>query len=159
MGDSGREKGREKTSAGETASAGEFEPPAQGGAADAGEVPVNPSIPQKFGYAFQGIAHGVKTQINVRIHLVATVLAVALALALRVPVSQLVTIVLLCAAVISAELMNTAIESVVDLVSPEYHRLAKAAKDCAAGAVLVLAIAAVVIGLVVYGEAILALLG
>lgn len=55
-------------------------------------------------------------------------------------------LVLLIAAVISAELFNTAIEAVIDLISPEQHPLAKAAKDAAAGAVLVLAIAALVIG-------------
>jgi len=59
-------------------------------------------------------------------------------------------LILLIAAVIAAELLNTAIEAVVDLVSPDYHPLAKAAKDTAAGAVLILAIAALLVAVVLF---------
>lgn len=120
---------------------------------------IDRSLPRKFGYALAGIAHGFKTQLNLRIHAAVAVVAVIAAIVLKVPAPEFLLIGVLIAAVISAELFNTAIESVVDLASPQVHPLAKAAKDCAAGAVLVLAIASVVLGLIIYIRAGLALIG
>lgn len=77
-------------------------------------------------------------------------LALALALLLRAPLAP---IVLCCALVLSLELVNTALEAVVDLVSPQVHPLAKVAKDAAAAAVLVASIGAALVGLVVLGPA------
>ncbi len=64
-------------------------------------------------------------------------------------------LILTVANILAAEMINTAIESVVDLISPDYHPLAKFAKDMAAGAVLLLAIAAVVIGILLFGNKII----
>lgn len=105
---------------------------------------------RSFGFAAQGIAYAFRTQRNLRIHAIAALAALLLAVWLRFSPEELAIVVLLCSAVIAAELINTAIEAAVDVASPMPHPLAGAAKDTAAGAVLVLAVAAVVIGLVLY---------
>ena len=96
---------------------------------------------ESFGYAWQGIVRASRER-NFRIHCVVAVAAFAISIGL----------------VLSSECINTALESVVDLASPEIHPLAKTAKDCAAGSVLVLAIMAVVVGCIVYGTALFNLL-
>ena len=104
-----------------------------------------------FRCAWDGIAYAVRTQRNMKIHLGIAVLAVALGFALRIDGASWAAVILGIAAVFAAECVNTAIESVVDLVSPEYHELARRAKDCGAGAVLVFAIVALVVAAVVFG--------
>ena len=78
-------------------------------------------------------------------------IVVLLAAILRLSAPEWAILVLTIGAVLAAETFNTVIETVVDLVSPEHHELAKAAKDTAAGAVLLLAMAAVVVGLLILG--------
>ncbi|MDB5045396.1 MAG: DeoR family transcriptional regulator [Deinococcus sp.] len=102
------------------------------------------------GFAWAGVRQVYRSQANFRIEVWAGVLAVALALALRAPLPP---IVLCCALVLSLELLNTAVEAVVDLASPHVHPLAKVAKDAAAAAVLVGSGGALVVGLVVLGPA------
>ncbi|MFB9992467.1 diacylglycerol kinase [Deinococcus oregonensis] len=102
------------------------------------------------GFAWAGIQHSYRLQANFRIEVWAGALAVALALLLRAPLAP---ILLCCGLVLSLELMNTALEAVVDLASPELHPLAKIAKDAAAAAVLVASIAAALVGVVVLGPA------
>ena len=97
-----------------------------------------------FRCAWDGIAYAVRTQRNMKIHLGIAVLAVALGFALRIDGASWAAVILCIAAVFAAE-------SVVDLVSPEYHELARRAKDCGAGAVLVFAIVALVVAAVVFG--------
>jgi diacylglycerol kinase len=102
-----------------------------------------------FRYAFAGLGAAWRTQRNVRIHAF-IVLAVAVAgVVLRWPPLAWALVVLASALVLSVELLNTAVEAVVDLASPEYHPLAKRAKDVAAAAVLVAAAGAVAIGAIV----------
>lgn len=96
------------------------------------------------GFAAQGLRHAFATQANFRIEVVAAVLAVAFAVWLKVPLAP---ILLACALVLSLELVNTALEAVVDLVSPEQHPLAKVAKDAAAGAVLLSSLGALLVGM------------
>ncbi|WP_019585796.1 diacylglycerol kinase [Deinococcus apachensis] len=108
------------------------------------------------GFAWAGIIHTYRVQANFRIEIWAAVLAVTLALALRAPLSP---ILISCALVLSVELLNTALEAVVDLASPGWHPLAKLAKDAAAGAVLVASLGALLVGLVVLGPPLLRLLG
>ncbi|CAH2032325.1 diacylglycerol kinase family protein [Trichlorobacter ammonificans] len=96
--------------------------------------------------ALEGIGYGVTTQRHLRFHLIAGSLALIVGTFKGLAIVEWMVLVLLIAAVIAAELFNTALEAVVDLVAPEYHPLAKAAKDAAAGAVLTLAFAALVIG-------------
>lgn len=102
-----------------------------------------------FGYAFEGIWYTVSTQRNMKIHL--TVAPIVLILGAIVSLSPIewCIIVLVIAGVMSLELVNTAIEAMVDLESPQYQPLAKIAKDVAAGAVLLMAVAAVCIGCII----------
>lgn len=100
------------------------------------------------GFAWAGIAHSYRTQPNFRIETWAAALALALTVWLRAPLAP---IALACALVLALELVNTAVEAVVDLVSPEPHPLAGVAKDAAAAAVLLASLGAVVVGLAVLG--------
>jgi diacylglycerol kinase (ATP) len=103
--------------------------------------------------AWAGTRYGWRTQPNLRIEVAAAAAATALALALG---TGLVAVWVASAVVLVAELANTAIEALTDLVSPEHQPLARAAKDAAAGAVLVAASFAVGIGLVALGPPLLA---
>lgn len=105
-----------------------------------------------FAYAWQGIAHTIKTQRNFRFHIAATVYVTAFSLFYELTVGEYVLLALTFSSVISAELINTAVEAAVDLCSPEQHRLAKIAKDAAAGAVLVTAFFAVIVGVLLFGD-------
>ena len=107
-------------------------------------------------FAWAGVAHAYRTQANFRIEVACGVLACALAVALHAPLAP---IVLCCALVLSLELVNTALEALTDLASPDLHPLAKIAKDAAAGAVLVASLGALVVGAVVLGTALWRLFG
>ncbi len=107
------------------------------------------SVWHSFRYAFAGIWHTLKTQRNAKIHTAITVAVLLLGVWLRLPAPDWAVLALTIGVVFAAEIINTAIEAVVDLVAPEFHPLAKIAKDAAAGSVLVLAIAAVVVGLLI----------
>jgi diacylglycerol kinase (ATP) len=97
-----------------------------------------------FRYAWAGVHYAFQTQRNFRIHVVVGLTAVGLSLVLRLSRVEVAIISLTIGAVLTMELLNTALESVVDLtVRQTYHELAKIAKDCAAGAVLISALAAV----------------
>lgn len=99
-----------------------------------------------FKYAWTGICYAFLTQRNFRIHVVIGSLAIGLGVFLHVSLMEIAVIVLTIGAVLAMELLNTAIESLVDLtVQQTYHDLAKIAKDCAAGAVLVSSFAAIAI--------------
>ena len=99
-----------------------------------------------FKYAWSGIAYAFKTQRNFRIHISIGTLAICLGIFLHISSVEIAVIGLTSGLVLVMELLNTAIESVVDLtVKQTYHELAKVAKDCAAGAVLVSALAAVLV--------------
>ena len=93
-----------------------------------------------FKCAATGIAHACKTQRNFKIELGFAVAAVVLGVAFSIDFTQWAVISVCVGAVLAGECVNTSIESVVDLVSPEYHELAKHAKDCAAGAVLLMSL-------------------
>lgn len=105
-----------------------------------------------FTYAWQGIVYAVKTQRNLRFHMTAAVYVTAFSFFYGLTRGEYVLLMLTFSSVISAELINTAVEAAVDLCSPEHHRLAKIAKDAAAGAVLVTAIFAVIIGVLLFGD-------
>jgi diacylglycerol kinase (ATP) len=103
-----------------------------------------------FGYAFKGIYYATKTQLNFRIHLVATFLAVITGLLLKLSADEWKWISLCIALVLTAELMNTALETLTDMVSPDYHIKAGIVKDMAAAAVLITAIFSVIIALIIF---------
>ncbi|MER3514049.1 MAG: diacylglycerol kinase [Chloroflexota bacterium] len=102
-----------------------------------------------FRYAFAGLAYVLRTQRNMWIHAVIAVGVVALGLWLSLV--EWALLVLTIALVFTAETANTIVETTIDLITQEHHPLAKVAKDVAAGAVLLSAMAAVVIGLLILG--------
>lgn len=101
--------------------------------------------------ALQGIAYTVKTQRNMQIHVAAAVLVLAATWWLRIPRSDVLLVFFSIALVFALELVNTAVEAMVDLASPDWNAKAKVAKDASAGAVLVVAILSVLIGISVFG--------
>jgi diacylglycerol kinase (ATP) len=102
------------------------------------------SLLVSFRYAWAGVTYAFVTQRNFRIHVFVGFLAIALSIYLKLSVVEMAIIGLTIGAVLAMELLNTALESVVDLtVKQTYHELAKIAKDCAAAAVLVSSLAAV----------------
>ncbi len=119
----------------------------------------SPNLLASFGFALQGIAHALRTQRNFKVHLVVTALVIVAGVALGISVEQWAILVGMIALVLQAELVNTALEAVIDHVAPEFHAFAKVAKDCAAGAVFVCAFAAVIVGLLILGPRLFALLG
>ena len=99
-----------------------------------------------FKYAGQGVGYAFRTQRNFRIHLLLGAIALSLSIFFKLSAVSFAIISLTIALVLVLELLNTALEAVVDLtVGREFHQLAKIAKDCAAGSVLIAAIAAVLI--------------
>jgi diacylglycerol kinase (ATP) len=99
-----------------------------------------------FRYAWAGLAYAFHTQRNFRIHLCVGSVAIALSFILGLARVEVAIIALTIGAVLTMELLNTALESVVDLtVEQTYHELAKIAKDCAAGAVLISALASILV--------------
>ncbi|MCL1796849.1 MAG: diacylglycerol kinase family protein [Eggerthellaceae bacterium] len=111
-----------------------------------------------FRCAGAGLITTLKRQRNARIHLAFAVAAVVLGLALRIDFLGWLAIIISIALVIGVECINTAVETIVDLVSPGYHELAKKAKDSAAAAVLVVSLSSLVVAAFVYGKAILDLI-
>ena len=112
-----------------------------------------------FKYAWAGISYAFKTQRNFRIHLCVCVLAICLGVFLHLKAVEIAVIGITSGLVLALELLNTAIESVVDLtVKQTYHELAKIAKDCAAGAVLVSALVAVLVAAMLLLPPLLALI-
>ena len=105
---------------------------------------------KSFSYAIQGINTFLKTQHNAWIHAFATVLVIVLGNIVRLSFSEWCLIFLAIALVFITEMLNTAIEFLTDLASPEFHPLAKKTKDVAAGAVLFSTIIALIIGLLVF---------
>ncbi len=111
-----------------------------------------------FGYAFNGIWHAAATQLNFKVHLVAAVVAICGGWALHISSYEWLWIILCIGLVLAAELFNTAIEFLTDLVSPEYNKKAGFVKDMSAGAVLIIAICALIIGLIIFTPKLLVLI-
>jgi diacylglycerol kinase (ATP) len=111
---------------------------------------------RSFHHAFEGIIYATRTQRNMRLHLIAAALVLVATLYLRLQRPYVIGIVVAIAMVLAFELVNTAVEALVDLLSPRPHPLAKVAKDAAAGAVLIVAFAAAGVGYLTFYEGILA---
>jgi diacylglycerol kinase (ATP) len=112
-----------------------------------------PTLLDSFNYAFEGIIHVLRTQRNLRIHFIAAVLVFGAAIAVGVSRIQLIALVLAIAFVLVAEMLNTAIEGVIDVSTTSFDPNAKLAKDIAAGAVLIASITALVVGYLVFESA------
>ena len=104
-----------------------------------------------FGHAGRGVWSALRSEVHLRFHAAATVLVLGLGFYCEITRLEWALVTLAVAAVWTAELMNTAIEALTDLASPAYHPLAGKAKDVAAGAVLLAALGAAVVGMLVFG--------
>ena len=105
---------------------------------------------RSFGYAFSGIAALLRDEHNSRIHLFAMVCVIAAGFILRISAMEGCVVALCCGGVLMAEAMNSAVEALADLVSPEFHPLIKKAKDVGAAGVLMMAMAAAAAGLIIF---------
>lgn len=105
---------------------------------------------RSFGYAWKGIRQCVGKEQNLSFHLIATAAVIAAGFFFGITRTEWIIIVLCIGMVIAAELVNTAIEKLVDLVSPQRHPIAGQVKDIAAGAVLVCAVAAAIVGIIIF---------
>lgn len=116
------------------------------------------SLAESFLCALAGIVYAFKTQRNIKIHFFAAIIVIMLSYMLRLSISEILQVLLTITIVLVAEMINTAIESVVDMYTTEYHPLAKAAKNVAAGAVLISAVNAVIVGYIIFFRKIIMLL-
>jgi diacylglycerol kinase len=103
-----------------------------------------------FGFAFKGLRYAATTQPNFRIHLLLTVIAIALGFVLGISFNEWEWIMLSIALVLATELLNTGIETLTDLVSPGYNEKAGRVKDVCAGAVVIVALFALLTGIVIF---------
>ena len=103
-----------------------------------------------FKYAFNGVRWTIEREQNMIIHIIITILVIFMGLFFKISRYEWMILIITIALVISLEIINTSIEALTDLVSPKKSELAKIAKDCSAGAVLVLAIASVIEGLIIF---------
>ncbi|GAB4294445.1 MAG: diacylglycerol kinase [Marinilabiliales bacterium] len=110
---------------------------------------------KSFKYAFNGIGYAFKTQPNLLVHSVVAILVIAAAIILKISLYEWALIVFAIGLVITAELINTAIEYLVDLISPGYNKKAGLVKDISAGFVLIASISAFIIGLIIFIPAII----
>jgi diacylglycerol kinase (ATP) len=113
-----------------------------------------PTILDSFNYAFEGIIHVLRTQRNMRIHFLAAAAVLIAAIAIGVTRLELIALMISIAFVLIAEMINAAIEGAVDVSTTSFDPNAKLAKDIAAGAVLIATANAVVVGYLVFSEAV-----
>lgn len=123
-----------------------------------GRLPSHPSFRRSFLFALQGFRTALRQERNIKVMLAGGAFAVAMGVILRIDAVSWAIVLVCCGMVIAAELLNTAIETVVDLVSPEFHPLAGQAKDIAAAASWVLSLTAAVVGVIVYANALVRLM-
>lgn len=107
---------------------------------------------KSFIYAWSGITQTFKSERNFQIHVSISFIMLIVGMILGFTTFEWVLLLFLLGGMLSLELINTALEHVVDLITPDYHPLAKAAKDAAAGAVLVYAFLSVIIGVIIIGS-------
>ncbi|HEY9058929.1 MAG TPA: diacylglycerol kinase [Pseudobacteroides sp.] len=100
--------------------------------------------------AARGILTAIKNERHMKLHIFATVIVISLSIYYRISRLELIAIIITISTVITAEMINTAVEAVVDLATQDYNEKAKLAKDVAAGAVLVAALFSVAIGFFVF---------
>ncbi len=105
---------------------------------------------KSFIYAFKGIKFALITQHNFQIHILLTIVAILLGVFLKISLIEWVSIIIVIGMVLTTELLNTAVELLVDYISPEKNKTAGIIKDLGAGAVLISAIAAFITGLIVF---------
>ena len=105
---------------------------------------------RSFGYALKGIYVATLEQLNIKIHFLAVIVVTIAGLFFQITATEWCLVVICFGMVLTAELLNSAIENLVDLVSPGHHHLAGKVKDIAAGAVLISAVATTVVSLFIF---------
>lgn len=113
------------------------------------------NVRESFGYAVRGIIYTWKTQRNMRIHSFCALGVLVGAWFFKVSKNELLVLILTSFMVIAAEMINTAVETVVDMFTDQYHPLAEISKNVAAGMVLITAISAVIIGIIIFAPKLL----
>lgn len=103
-----------------------------------------------FLFALKGVRHVFSSEANMRIHLIFTLLVVLCGFIFKISITEWMFCLLSFGLVISMEMINTAIEKYIDLLTPEYHAVAGKVKDIAAGAVLISAFFAAIVGLIIF---------
>ena len=116
------------------------------------------NVISSFKYAFQGRFSALKTERNLKIHVTIMILVIIAGIVLKISKIEWIICIILFGLVIGGEMFNSAIETVVDIAMPDINPKAKFAKDAAAGAVLVFAIASAIIGFMIFGPKLIALL-
>jgi diacylglycerol kinase (ATP) len=111
-----------------------------------------PAVLQSFNWAFEGVIHVLRTERNMRIHFALATAVLILAFSYGVTKLELMALLIAISFVLIAEMVNTAVEATIDLATTSFDPLAKMAKDIAAGAVLIAAVNAVVIGYLVFAD-------
>lgn len=105
---------------------------------------------KSVGHALDGIEYAINHERNIKIEIFLAIIASILGFILKISIIEWIVIILLIALIISLELINTSIERCVDLVTKDYHDLAKVSKDMAAGAVLVSSLFSIIVGLLIF---------
>ena len=118
-----------------------------------GRGPNHPTFRRSFLFAVQGFRTAVAQERNIKVILATGAVTILVGLIVGLDAPSWAILLLCCGCVIAAELFNTAIEKVVDLVSPEFHPLAGQAKDLAAAAVWILCVLVAVVGILLFGRA------
>jgi diacylglycerol kinase (ATP) len=111
-----------------------------------------PTVIDSFNYAFEGIIHVLRTQRNMRIHLVIGVVVIVLAIVVNVTKFELIALLISITFVLIAEMLNSAVEGAIDIATTSFDPMAKLAKDIAAGAVLIASINAIAVGYLVFAN-------
>jgi diacylglycerol kinase len=119
----------------------------------------NKSLPDAFRNAFNGLAYVFKSQRNAKIHFCATILVIAAGFFLHISTFEWIAVLFAIGLVLASECFNTALEKLTDLVTSDYHELARLSKDSSAAAVLVSSLIAAVIGLIVFLPRVILLFG
>jgi len=105
---------------------------------------------ESFGFAINGLKLATKYNRNIRIHFVIALIVIILSFLLRLSLSEIAIIIMIVVLVLSAEMINTAIEEVVDLVTKDYREEAKITKDVSAGMVFLVAIGSIAVGIIIF---------
>ena len=110
------------------------------------------TIGDSFNAAIEGIIYTIKTQKNMRLHFLAAILIILISIFLQLEKIELLVVCTAVTLVLVCEMFNTAIEKIIDLITPDFHPLARIIKDVAAGCVLISAIFAVIVGYLVFSK-------
>lgn len=105
---------------------------------------------KSFSFAIEGIVYSYKKGTHFKMHIIALIIVIIFGIFFPISLFEWLVIILISSAVIAAETLNTAIEETCDILHPEHHPRAKLAKHCAAGGVLILSIASVIAGSVIF---------